>query len=67
MQCDAVNAYRVLCGVGGLDGMEGADEVDGMDRKEGVERMERMDGFDDHRKYLSTNPIKTLISGPLTN
>ena len=27
----------------------------------------RMDVIDDHRKYLSTNPIKTLISGPLTN
>ena len=27
----------------------------------------RMDVIDDHRKYLSTNPIKTLISEPLTN
>ena len=27
----------------------------------------RMDVIDEHRKYLSTNPIKTLISGPLTN
>ena len=27
----------------------------------------RMDVIDDHRKYLSNNPIKTLISGPLTN
>ena len=26
-----------------------------------------MDVIDEHRKYLSTNPIKTLISGPLTN
>ena len=27
----------------------------------------RMDVIDEHRKYLSTNPIKTLLSGPLTN
>ena len=27
----------------------------------------RMNVIDEHRKYLSTNPIKTLISGPLTN
>ena len=27
----------------------------------------RMDVIDEHRKYLSSNPIKTLISGPLTN
>ena len=27
----------------------------------------RMDVIDEHRKYLSTDPIKTLISGPLTN
>ena len=27
----------------------------------------RMDVIDEHRKYLSTNPIKTLISGPLTD
>jgi hypothetical protein len=27
----------------------------------------RMSVIDEHRKYLSTNPIKTLISGPLTD
>ena len=27
----------------------------------------RMEVIDQHRKYLSTNPIKTLISGPLIN
>ena len=27
----------------------------------------RMDVIDEHRKYLSTNPIKTLVSGPLTD
>ena len=27
----------------------------------------RMEVIDEHRKYLSTNPIKTLISGPLIN
>ena len=27
----------------------------------------RMTVIDEHRKYLSTNPIKTLISGPLTD
>ena len=27
----------------------------------------RMDVIDEHRKYLSTDPIKTLISGPLTD
>ena len=27
---------------------------------------ERMKIIDEHRAYLSTNPIKTLISGPLT-
>ena len=27
----------------------------------------RMDVIDEHRKYLSTDPIKTLVSGPLTN
>ena len=26
-----------------------------------------MEVIDEHRKYLSTNPIKTLISGPLIN
>ena len=28
---------------------------------------ERMKIIDEHRAYLSTNPIKTLISGPLTD
>ena len=28
---------------------------------------ERMKVIDEHRAYLSTNPIKTLISGPLTD
>ena len=27
----------------------------------------RMAVIDEHRKYLSTNPIKTLVSGPLTD
>ena len=27
----------------------------------------RMAVIEDHRKYLSTNPIKTLLSGPLTD
>ena len=27
----------------------------------------RMDVIDEHRKYLSTNPIKTIVSGPLTD
>ena len=27
----------------------------------------RMEVIDQHRKYLSSNPIKTLISGPLIN
>ena len=27
----------------------------------------RMSVIDEHRKYFSTNPIKTLISGPLTD
>ena len=27
----------------------------------------RLSILEDHRKYLSTNPIKTLISGPLMN
>ena len=27
----------------------------------------RMRIIDEHRAYLSTNPIKTLISGPLTD
>ena len=27
----------------------------------------RMSVIDEHRKYLSTNPIKTLVSGPLTD
>lgn len=25
----------------------------------------RLDNYDSHKAYLSTNPIKTLISGPL--
>ena len=28
---------------------------------------DRMKVIDEHRTYLSTNPIKTLISGPLTD
>ena len=28
---------------------------------------ERMKVIDEHRAYLSTNPIKTLVSGPLTD
>ena len=28
---------------------------------------ERMKVIDEHRAYLSKNPIKTLISGPLTD
>ena len=28
---------------------------------------DRMKVIDEHRAYLSTNPIKTLISGPLTD
>ena len=28
---------------------------------------ERMKVINEHRAYLSTNPIKTLISGPLTD
>ena len=28
---------------------------------------ERMKIIDEHRAYLSTNPIKTLLSGPLTD
>ena len=28
---------------------------------------ERMKVIEEHRAYLSTNPIKTLISGPLTD
>tara|TARA_B100001109_G_scaffold221948_1_gene193642 strand:- start:425 stop:697 length:273 start_codon:yes stop_codon:yes gene_type:complete len=27
----------------------------------------RMAVIEEHRKYLSTNPIKTLVSGPLTD
>jgi len=27
----------------------------------------RLSILEDHRKYLSTNPIKTLVSGPLMN
>ena len=27
----------------------------------------RMEVIDEHRKYLSTKPIKTLLSGPLTD
>ena len=27
----------------------------------------RMEIIDEHRLYLSTNPIKTLLSGPLTD
>ena len=27
----------------------------------------RLNVLEDHRKYLSTNPIKTLVSGPLMN
>ena len=27
----------------------------------------RMAAIEEHRKYLSTNPIKTLLSGPLTD
>ncbi len=27
----------------------------------------RMSVIDEHRKYLSSNPIKTLVSGPLVN
>ena len=27
----------------------------------------RMAVIEEHRKYLSTNPIRTLVSGPLTD
>ena len=35
------------------------------DKADSLQR--RMAVIDEHRKYLSTNPINTLISGPLTD
>ncbi len=35
------------------------------DKKDALSK--RMNVIDKHRDYLSSNPIKTLVSGPLTN